>query len=72
MDDRKRSFAEQLDYRIARRRFESAFEACEKLTDVDRELLLREFVERVSKRLGQTQPDEQKAVKVIGVKIEPH
>jgi hypothetical protein len=72
MDDRKRSFAEQLDYRIARRRFESAFEACEKLADVDRQLLLKEIAERASKHLRQTQPDEQKAVKVIGIKVEPH
>jgi hypothetical protein len=72
MDDRKRSFAEQLDLRIARRRFESAFEACEKLADLDRQLLLREIVERASKHLRQTQHDEQKAVKVIGIKIEPH
>jgi hypothetical protein len=35
----ERSFDEELAYRIAARRFESAFEACEKLSQEDKQLL---------------------------------
>jgi hypothetical protein len=52
MDGRKRSFLETLDYRIAVGRFESALEACDRLPDDDRELLLRNIAEQI---LGQVQ-----------------
>jgi predicted XRE-type DNA-binding protein len=71
MDD-ARSFAAKLDYRMAVRRFESAFEACERLTEADRQLLFKEIAERVNQHLRQAQPKEQKAVKVIGIEIESH
>ncbi len=69
MDD-ARSFAAKLDYRTARRRFELAFETCERLTEADRKLLFKEIAERVTQHLRQAQPKEQKAVQVIGIKIE--
>jgi hypothetical protein len=47
MDGRKRSFLETLDYRIAVGRFESALEACERLPDDDRELLLRKIARQI-------------------------
>jgi hypothetical protein len=50
MDGRKRSFLETLDYRIAVGRFESALEACGRLPDGDRELLLRNIAKQI---LGQ-------------------
>lgn len=70
MDDRKRSYAEMLDYRIALRLFEFAFEACERLHDDDQQLLLKEIAKRVS-RTWVAQPEEQKekAVKVLGIEI---
>lgn len=47
MDGRKRSFLETLDYRIAVGRFEFALEACERLPDDDRELLLRNIARQI-------------------------
>jgi hypothetical protein len=40
------------------------------LADVNQQLLLREIAARAPKHLRQTQPEEQKAVKVIGIDIE--
>jgi len=70
MDDRKRSIGEALDYRIAVRRFESAFEACARLPHTDQQLLLREIAKRVSQRQQPVpEPEEQKAVKIVGIEI---
>jgi hypothetical protein len=69
MDDRIRSFDELLEYRIAIRRFESAFEACVQLPDEKRQLLLMEVAKRVSQQLQHTPSEEQTEVKVIGIKI---
>jgi hypothetical protein len=56
MDDFKRAFDERLAYRIAARRFESAFEACQKLSPEDRQLLLKEIGDRVLKQLQAASP----------------
>ncbi len=70
MDDRKRSYAEMLDYRIALRLFESAFEACERLHDDDQQLLLKEIAKRVSRTwVAQAGEQKEKAVKVLGIEI---
>jgi hypothetical protein len=71
MDDRKRSIAEKLDYRIAVRRFESAFEVCERLPDADQQLLLKEIAKRISHRVLAAPPEEKKedAVKIVGIEI---
>ena len=68
MDDRIRSFDELLEYRIAIRRFEFAFEACEQLPDEKRQLLLKEVAKRVS-QLQHAFSEEQTEVKVIGIEI---
>jgi hypothetical protein len=73
MDNRKRSIAEEMEYQIVLRLFDSAFEACGQLTDADRQLLLKEIGKRLSQDIRAALPDEQKTVKVVGVKIEqPH
>ena len=69
MDDRIRSFDELLEYRIAIRRFESAFEACERLADEKRRLLLKEVATRVSQQMPHAPSEEQTEVKVIGIEI---
>jgi len=71
MDERKRSFEEVLEYRVAVRRVESAFEACERLPYEDRQLLLKKIAERVLQQLPNALSEEQKAVKVIGIEIKP-
>lgn len=51
MDDRKRSLEQTLDYAIAIGRFDSAFEASERLHRDDRQLLLRQMADRIAVRL---------------------
>ena len=69
MGDRKRSFAEMRNYRIAAGLFESAFEACKRLSSEDQELLLRKIEKQRSRRLPTAQPKQYKAVKIIGIEI---
>jgi hypothetical protein len=69
MDDHKRSFEEKLAYRIAARRFESAFEACQQLPQDDRQLLLKEIAERILPQLANTHSEGRSAPKVLGIEI---
>lgn len=50
--DRKHSQLEGLDYRIAVSRFESAFEACTRLQEDDRELLLTTMAQQMLSQFG--------------------
>jgi hypothetical protein len=69
MDDRKRSREEALEYRIVVRLFASAFEACGRLPLADQQLSLREIAKRAGQQLPAAPPEEENAVKVIGVQI---
>jgi hypothetical protein len=69
MDDRKRSFAKERDYRIAAGLFESAFEACKRLSSEDQQLLLRKIEKRWSRRQPTAQPKQYKTVEIIGIEI---
>jgi hypothetical protein len=71
MDDSKRSFREDLEYRIAVRLFESAFEACSRLPANDRDALLKDIAKRVLENLPQAISEEQKSIKIIGIEITP-
>ena len=54
-------------YRVAARLFDSAFAACERVPEADRELLLREIGNRVIAMLG---PHKQvKPIRVLGIEI---
>ena len=70
MDDRKRSFAEQLDYRIAVRLFELAFEACARLPDQDQRILLDEIAKRSSQKVGPAEEQKAKAIQIVGIEID--
>ena len=70
MDDRNRSFAEQLDYRIAVRLFEFAFEACERLPDQDQHILLEEIAKRGSQKVGPAEEQRAKAIQILGIEID--
>ena len=70
MDDRNQSFEERLAYRLAARRFESAFEALEQLPQDDRQLLLGEVAERILQQLRNAPSEEPKGPKVVGIAIE--
>jgi hypothetical protein len=62
MDDRKRSLEETLDYAIAIGRFDSAFEACERLNRDDRQSLLKQAANRITMRLMSEPSDTQAAL----------
>jgi hypothetical protein len=70
MDDRKRSFAKERDYRIAEGLFESALEACKRLCSEDRQSLLRKVEKQWSRHKPPTQPKQYKTVEIISVEIE--
>jgi hypothetical protein len=69
MDERIRAFDEVVEYQIAVRRFESAFEACKRLSHENRQLLLKEVANRLSQHMPDSPSEEQTKVKVIGVEI---
>lgn len=69
MEDRVRSFEKQLAYRIAARRFKSAFDACQQLSEDDRQLLLKEIAERILQILPKAPAAEQSVPKVLGIEI---
>jgi hypothetical protein len=56
MGDRKQFHLEEIDYRIAVSRFESAFEACTRLQDDDREALLRDMARRMLSQVTHQPP----------------
>jgi hypothetical protein len=69
MDDCKRSFAKERDYRIAAGLFESAFEACKRLSSEDRQSLLRKIEKQWSRHTPTAQPKQYKTVEIIGIEI---
>jgi hypothetical protein len=69
MDDDKRSFKEAWDYRVAVRRFESAFEAAERLAVAERQLLLEQVARWLLQHIPKVPSQEQNTVKVVGIEI---
>ena len=58
------------EYRAAVRMFESAFAACERVPEVDRQLLLREMSNRITEMLhASNEPVKPKPIQVVGVEI---
>jgi hypothetical protein len=69
MDDDRRAFKEAWDYRVAVRRFESAFEAAERLPVAERQLLLEQVARWLLQHIQNFRSEEQKTVKVVGIEI---
>jgi hypothetical protein len=70
MDDSSKSFREALEYKIAIRLFNSAFEACNRLSQSDRDVLLKEIAKRVLDNLPQVHSKkEQNPAKIVGIEI---
>ena len=69
MDDCKRTFVKERDYRIAAGLFDSAFEACERLSSDDQQSLLRKIEKHCSRHPTTTQPKQYKTVEIIGIEI---
>jgi hypothetical protein len=66
MDDLERAFDEKVAYRIAARQFESAFEACQKLSQEHRQLLLKEIADRAIQQ-RQTAPSAESDVPKVSI-----
>ena len=64
MDDCKQSFAKMRDYRIAAGLFESAFEACKRLSSEDRQSLLTKIEKQCSRHPPTAQPKQYKTVEI--------
>jgi hypothetical protein len=69
MDDCKRSFAKERDYRIAAGLFEAALEACKCLSSEDQQSLLRKIEKQWSRHTPTAQPKQYKTVEIIGIEI---
>jgi len=57
----KRSFVEEIDYRMAVARFNAALESCGRLQDDDREALLRQIAQQILSQLPNAPAEMQKA-----------
>jgi hypothetical protein len=69
MNEQKQNPAETMAYRVAARMFESAFAACERLPEADRQLLLREIGKRILKNISPAPTEAVKPVQIVGVEI---
>jgi hypothetical protein len=69
MDNDRRAFKEAWDYRVALRRFESAFEAAERLAAAERQVLLGQVARWLLQHIRNVPSEEQKTVKVLGIEI---
>ena len=69
MNEQKQNREESVAYRIAARMFESAFTACERLPEADRQFLLREIGKRILKTISKFPAETAKPVQVLGVEI---
>ena len=69
MNEQKQNPIESMAYRIAARMFESAFAACERLPEADRQLLLREIGKRILKNISPPITEAVKPIQIVGVEI---
>jgi hypothetical protein len=69
MDERKRSFAKERDYRIAAGLLESALKVCKRLSSEDQQSLLRKMEKQWSRHKPPAQPQQYKTVEIIGIEI---
>lgn len=70
MTEREHNFTEVLGERIARRMFEFAFEACDRLPAAKKEQVLRDMADRILQRIPSVPTAEEPgAAKITGVEI---
>jgi len=69
MNEQNQNPVDTMAYRIAARMFESAFAACERLPEADRQLLLREIGKRILKNISPPPTEAVKPIEIVGVKI---
>ena len=72
MDERKRSFAKERDYRIAAGLVESALEACKRLSSEDQQSLLRKMEKQWSRHKPLAQPQQYKTVEIMVLRLSSH
>jgi acyl-CoA reductase-like NAD-dependent aldehyde dehydrogenase len=68
MDEYKRA-KKTLEYRIAARHFETAFDACARLPQEERESLLKEAAARILQQLRAGALEEESGVRIVGIEI---
>jgi hypothetical protein len=69
MDDDRSAFRESWKYRVAVRRFQSAFEAAEGLAEAERQLLLEQVANWLLQHMPGVPSEESKTAKVVRVEI---
>jgi len=69
MNEQQQNPVQTMAYQIAARMFKSAFAACERLPEADRQLLLREIGERILKEISLAPREAVKPVQIVGVEI---
>ena len=67
MDDDRRALREAWEYRVAVRRFQSAFEAAARLPEADRQLLLEQVGEWLLQRIRNVPSEEQEVAEVESI-----
>ena len=69
MDERKRLFAKERDYRIAAGLFKPALEACKRLSWEDQQSLLTKIEKQWSRHKPLAESQQYKTVEIIGIEI---
>jgi hypothetical protein len=69
MDDDRAAFREAWKYRVALRRFQSAFEAAERLAEAERQQLLEQVANWLIQQMPNVQSEEPKTAEVVGIEM---
>jgi len=69
MDDDRSAFRESWKYRVAVRRFQSAFEAAEGLAEAERQLLLEQVGNWLLQHMPSVPSEESKIAEVVRIEI---
>jgi len=70
MNQHKQTPEYTVAYRVAIRMFERAFAACERVPEIDRQLLLQEISRRITQMVHATdEPVKPKPIQVVGIEI---
>jgi hypothetical protein len=69
MEDDNESFGQAAEHRMAIRLFDAAFGASKRLPYADQQALLKEIAKRILREIPNASPEEQKAVRIVGIEI---
>ena len=69
MDDDRAAFREAWKYRVALRRFQSAFEAAEQLAEAERQMLLEQVANWLLQHMPNVPSEEPKTAEVVAIEM---